>query len=94
MNATRTASGCPALTADAGLAGSAAAHSAQMRDEGGLSAKGLPRRAAAVASGLSDPDAVVRIWLASPEDRAALTHCSRTSAGVGVVDGWWTLLLA
>jgi hypothetical protein len=45
-----------------------------------------------VGDGSTDPAAVAADWLADSDD--ALTDCSLTTVGVGVVDGWWTLLLA
>jgi hypothetical protein len=47
----------------------------------------------AVAEG-EDASSVVTGWLADPTAGAALLDCSRTSAGVAVVDDWWTALVA
>ena len=85
----RTAAGCDALTVDAGLAQAATAHSTAMRDQAALLA---PPGPGAVAGALTDPATVAGSWLADAE--ATLTDCALTTAGVGVVDGWWTLLLA
>ena len=87
VNTARTAAGCAALTADAGLASLAARHSAAMRD-GGSPPDGASRTAV-VATG-TDPAAVADDLLAD----AALLDCSLTTAGVGTTDGFWTLLAA
>ena len=87
VNSARTDAGCSALTVDAVLAETAIAHSTAMRDQATL--RPPPGRGTVTAGG-ADPAAVAAEWLA---DRGGkLTECSATSAGVGVVDGWWTLL--
>jgi uncharacterized protein YkwD len=90
VNAERAALGCDALTSDAGLAAAAQAHSATMGATGVL---GLDAPVGAVAQGV-DAQSVVGGWLADTTVSAALLDCSRTSAGIAVVDGWWTALLA
>jgi hypothetical protein len=47
-----------------------------------------------VAQGPPDAQAAVSGWLGDATDSATLLDCSTTSAGVAVVDGWWTFLLA
>ena len=89
MNAERAALGCPALMADAGLATAAQARSAAMSASGVLGLDGL---VGAVAQG-ADAQSVVTGWLADVAG-APLLDCSTTTAGVAVVDGWWTALLA
>ncbi len=89
LDAARASSGCAPLTADADLDGSAAAHSAAMAARASLVE---PPGAGAVAGALTDPAAVAAAWLADPA--VPLADCSLTTAGVAVVDGWWTLLLA
>ena len=83
----RTAAGCAPLVRDAALAGAATGHSTAMRDAAGL----LPPAGTGLVAGpLTDPAAVAVGWLADPA--LALTDCALTTAGVAVVDGWWTLL--
>ena len=89
VNAARTAAGCEDLTAEAELAEAATAHSTGMRDQAALL---TPPGTGAVVGGLTDPAAVAAGWQA--EAGATLTDCALTTAGVGVVDGWWTLLVA
>ena len=86
LNAARAAGGCDPLTEDAGLAGAAAEHSAAMRDQATLLP---PPGAGAVARALDDPAAG---WVA--DAAVPLADCTLTTAGIGVADGWWTLLLA
>ncbi|GAA3154668.1 hypothetical protein GCM10010531_02150 [Blastococcus jejuensis] len=98
INAERTAAGCAALVADAGLAVAAGAHSAAMSATGVLGLDGLDLAglggAAAVAAGRPTAQSAVAGWLADPADSATVLDCSRTSIGVGAVDGWWTALFA
>lgn len=98
INAERTAAGCAALVADAGLAATAGAHSAAMSATGVLGLDGLDLAglggAAAVAAGRPTAQSAVAGWLADPADSATVLDCSRTSIGVGAVDGWWTALFA
>ncbi len=89
VNAERAAQGCGVLVADAGLAAAAQAHSAAMSGGGLLGLDGL---IGAVAQG-ADATSVVGGWLADSSG-APLLDCSRTSAGIAVVDGWWTALVA
>ncbi|MGZ4606219.1 MAG: CAP domain-containing protein, partial [Blastococcus sp.] len=99
VNQERARTGCDVLTADDGLATTAQAHSAAMRDRGSLGLDDLDGvRAAAVAGGNADPADVVAGWLADPTDRAALLDCDLHTMGVGTADGdggpWWTAVLA
>ncbi|MGZ4548437.1 MAG: CAP domain-containing protein [Blastococcus sp.] len=99
VNRERARTGCDVLTADDGLATTAQAHSAAMRDRGSLGLDDLDGvRAAAVAGGNADPADVVAGWLADPTDRAALLDCDLHTMGVGTADGdggpWWTAVLA
>ena len=90
VNAERASLGCGALVADAGLAAAAQAHSAAMSASGVLGLDGL---VGAVAQG-PNAHSVVAGWLADTAASEALLDCSRTSAGIAVVDGWWTALPA
>lgn len=87
VNAARAASSCPPLVPDAVLAETATAHSTAMRDAAALAP---PAGAGLVAGEVTDPAAVAAGWLADPA--LSLTDCELTTAGVGAVDGWWTLL--
>lgn len=89
LNAERAAAGCGALVTDAGLAATAAAHSAAMSGTGVLGLDGL---VGAVAQG-TDATSVVDGWFADSAGDPLL-DCSWTSVGVAVVDGWWTALVA
>ncbi len=89
VNAERAALGCGVLVTDAGLAAAAQAHSAAMSGSGLLGLDGL---VGAVAQG-ADATSVVGNWFADSAG-AALLDCSRTSAGIAVVGGWWTVLVA
>jgi hypothetical protein len=89
VNAERAALGCTALVADAGLTAAAQAQSAAMSATGVLGLDGL---VGAVAQG-ADAQSVVTGWLADAAG-APLLDCSTTAAGIAVVDGWWTALLA
>lgn len=89
VNGERAALGCGALVADAGLAATAQAHSAAMSGSGLLDLDGL---VGAVAQG-ADATSVVGGWFAD-SSAAPLLDCARTSAGIAVVDGWWTALVA
>ena len=105
VNQARAGVACPALVADGGLAALAQAHSADMRKDGvlglltadGGSVLDLGARAASVARGSTDTDAVVAGWL-DGADGTAILDCGMTAVGVGVDRGgdgpWWTLLLA
>jgi uncharacterized protein YkwD len=101
VNQERAAAGCRPVSADGGLAGVAAAHSADMRDRGyfdhvnlaGLSpfdradAAGVSARAENIARGQADPAAVMTSWMNSPGHRANILDCSLTRLGVGIADG-------
>jgi uncharacterized protein YkwD len=89
VNDARTSAGCEALTADAGLASLAAEHSARMRDDHEVDAPSSGDETWAVATG-SDPTTVAGDWLGDDD----LLDCDLTSAGVGAVDGFWTLVAA
>jgi len=89
VNTERAALGCGALGSDGGLAETAEAHSAAMSGSGLLDLDGL---VGAVAQG-ADASSVVSGWISDPAG-APLFDCSRTSAGLAVVDGWWTALVA
>lgn len=98
VGAERRAAGCDAGIADAELAAAAEAHSATMSATGALGVDGLDLAgrgvAAVVAHGPPDARSAVAGWLTDPADRTVLLDCSRTAIGVGVVDGWWTAVLA
>jgi uncharacterized protein YkwD len=101
MNQQRASAGCGALVADAGLAGLARAHSADMRDRkffdhtnpDGLSpfdrgaAAGVPVRAENIAFGQPDAAAVMADWMNSSGHRANILDCRYTKLGVGVAYG-------
>ncbi|WP_241038512.1 CAP domain-containing protein [Blastococcus litoris] len=101
VNAERAAAGCGALSADAGLANVARAHSADMRDRGffdhvnldGLDPfdraerAGLSARAENIAWGQRSPAEVMDSWMNSPGHRANILNCSLTRLGVGVAEG-------
>ncbi|RBY93354.1 CAP domain-containing protein [Blastococcus sp. TF02A-30] len=101
VNQERAAVGCGAVSADAGLARVAAAHSADMRDRGffahtnlsGLDpfdrarAAGLSARAENIAQGQPDAAAVMDAWMNSSGHRANILDCSLTRLGVGIADG-------
>jgi uncharacterized protein YkwD len=101
VNQERAAAGCRPLSADSGLAGVAAAHSADMRDRGYFdhvnlsgqspfdraSAAGLTARAENIARGQADAAAVMSSWMKSPGHRANILDCSLTRLGVGIADG-------
>jgi uncharacterized protein YkwD len=90
VNAERAALGCGELVANRGLAVAAQAHSATMDASGVLELDGL---VGAAAQGV-DAESVVAGWLADTDAGALLLDCSRTSAGIAVVDGWWTALVS
>ncbi|MCV2488489.1 CAP domain-containing protein [Geodermatophilus sp. YIM 151500] len=113
VNAERAEQGCAPVVADAGLAGIARAHSADMRDRGffdhrdpdGRSPSDRAARAGVpgvqaenIAVGPDDAATVMRVWLDSPDHRAAILDCELGTLGVGVADGpggpWWTQLFA
>ena len=101
VNQERAAAGCPPLAADSRLAAVAAAHSADMRDQGyfdhvnlaGLSpfdraeAVGLSARAENIARGQGDAAAVMASWMDSAGHRSNILDCGLTRLGVGVADG-------
>jgi uncharacterized protein YkwD len=101
VNVQRAAAGCGALTADAGLATLARAHSADMRDRNffdhvnpdGLdpfqrgSRAGVVVHAENIAYGQPDPAAVMDAWMNSPGHRANILDCGLTRLGVGVAEG-------
>lgn len=102
VNAERAAAGCGPVAADAGLAGVARAHSADMRDRGYFShttpegRSPWDRAAAAGVSGASaeniaqghgDAASVVAGWMDSPGHRANILDCANTRLGVGVAQG-------
>jgi uncharacterized protein YkwD len=90
VDAARLDLGCAPLAADPGLATTAAAHSAAMRDAGTLTAPSPEGLAVALTATGADADAVAADWLGG--EGAGLLGCDVTSAGAAVVDGWWTLL--
>jgi uncharacterized protein YkwD len=94
LNAERAAAGCGALVLDGGLAAIAQAHSAAMSASGDLDLDDLDVAGAVVAEGRPTAQSAVAGWLADPDDSAVLLDCSRTTAGVAAVDGWWTTVLA
>ncbi|WP_233498452.1 CAP domain-containing protein [Blastococcus sp. TF02A-26] len=101
VNQQRAAAGCAAVTADAGLAAVARAHSADMRDRGFFdhtnpdrqdpfdraAAAGSSARAENIARGQADAAAVMQAWMTSPGHRANILNCGLTRLGVGVADG-------
>jgi len=102
VNAERATAGCGPVASDAGLAGVARAHSADMRDRGyfshttpdGLSpwdraaAAGVAGASAEnIAQGYPDAASVVAGWMDSPGHRANILDCSNTRLGVGVAQG-------
>ena len=101
VNVQRAAAGCGALTADAGLASLARAHSADMRDRSffdhvnpdGLDPfqrgdkAGITVHAENIAYGQPDPAAVMDAWMNSPGHRANILDCDLTRLGVGVAEG-------
>ncbi len=101
VNQERAAAGCRPVSADGGLAGVAAAHSADMRDRGYFdhvnlagqspfdraSAAGVSARAENIARGQADAAAVMSSWMKSPGHRANILDCSLTRLGVGIADG-------
>jgi uncharacterized protein YkwD len=97
INARRADAGCAALAADPALTTAAQAHSAAIAASGELDSDDLDElggAAAILAESRANSNSVVAGWLADPADSAALLDCSRTGAGIAVVDGWWTTLLA
>ncbi|MCZ2806416.1 CAP domain-containing protein [Modestobacter sp. VKM Ac-2983] len=102
VNAERAAAGCTPVSADAGLATVARAHSADMRDRGYFShvdpegldpfararAAGLGHaRAENIAAGQPDATAVMAAWMTSPWHRANVLDCDLRTLGVGVATG-------
>ncbi|RBY91693.1 hypothetical protein DQ244_10375 [Blastococcus sp. TBT05-19] len=101
VNEHRAQAGCGPLTADAGLAAVATAHSAAMRDLGFFShndpngrdpfaraeAAGQTARAENIARGQQDAAAVVQAWMDSPGHRANILDCSLRRHGLGLVTG-------
>jgi uncharacterized protein YkwD len=102
VNEARAGAGCAAVTADAGLAGVARAHSAGMRDRGffdhtdldGLSpfdradrAGVTNARAENIARGQQDAAAVMEAWLTSPGHRQNILNCDYRTMGLGVATG-------
>jgi uncharacterized protein YkwD len=102
VNRERATAGCAPVVADAGLAGVARAHSADMRDRGYFShttpeglgpfdrarAAGVGyARAENIARGQADPAAVMQSWMNSAGHRANILDCSLTKLGVGVAEG-------
>ena len=102
VNAERAAAGCPAVTADEGLAAVARAHSADMRDRGYFShvdpegrdpfararAAGVgSARAENIARGQADAAAVMAAWMDSPGHRRNVLDCGLRTLGVGVATG-------
>jgi uncharacterized protein YkwD len=108
VNQHRAARGCPALVWDDGAARVALAHSEDMArrryfshtsPEGRtpfdrLDAAGIRWSTAAenIAQDPRGPDAVVRVWLASPGHRANIENCRLTRHGVGLSGDRWTHL--
>jgi hypothetical protein len=60
-----------------------------MSNDDELDAPSSDHEAWAVATG-NDPSAVAKDWL----DDDSLLDCGLTNAGVGAVDGYWTLVAA
>ncbi|MCZ2848437.1 CAP domain-containing protein [Modestobacter sp. VKM Ac-2978] len=102
VNAERTSAGCAPVSADAGLAAVARAHSADMRDRGyfdhvtpeGLDPSARARaagigyaRAENIASGQPDAAAVMAAWMSSPGHRQNILNCQLRTLGVGVATG-------
>ncbi|WP_241176173.1 CAP domain-containing protein, partial [Modestobacter sp. KNN46-3] len=102
VNAERAAAGCAAVSADAGLAAVARAHSADMRDRDYFShvtpegldpfararAAGIGyARAENIASGQPDAAAVMAAWMSSPGHRQNILNCQLRTLGVGVAAG-------
>lgn len=102
VNVERAAAGCAPVSADAGLATVARAHSADMRDRGYFShvspdgldpfararAAGLGHaRAENIAAGQPDATAVMAAWMTSPGHRANILDCDLRTLGVGVATG-------
>ncbi len=102
VNAERSAAGCAPVTADAGLAAVARAHSLDMRDRGffdHVNPDGLDpfdraeragvtnARAENIAWGQADAAAVMASWMDSPGHRANILDCGLATMGVGVVTG-------
>jgi uncharacterized protein YkwD len=91
----RSEAGCAGSDIDTGLAELARAQSAEMKKDGALAP--LDHARGVVASGETDPNAVVADWLADSGARATVLDCSATKLGVGVANGhggpWYTLTL-
>ncbi|TKJ35656.1 CAP domain-containing protein [Blastococcus sp. CCUG 61487] len=101
VNQARASAGCGPVSADAGLASVAAAHSADMRDRGFFDhvnlagqdpfdrarAAGVVARAENIARGQADAAAVMDSWMNSPGHRANILDCGLTRLGVGIADG-------
>ena len=102
VNAERSAAGCAPVTADAGLAAVARAHSADMRDraffdhvnpdgldpfERAEAAAQTNARAENIAYGEPDPAAVMTAWMDSSGHRANILDCGLRALGVGVAEG-------
>ncbi len=102
VNTERATAGCAPVSADAGLATVARAHSADMRDRGYFShvtPEGLDpfararaagfghARAENIASGQPDAAAVMAAWMASPGHRQNILDCDLRTLGVGVATG-------
>ncbi|MFF8471256.1 sigma-70 family RNA polymerase sigma factor [Streptomyces griseus] len=113
VNTLRAANGCPELETDPRLTEVAQRHSDDMAarnyfDHTDSSGRGAGDRVEAagydwsavgetIATGMSDPAAVVEEWRADP-DRGALLNCDFVHVGVGIADSprgpYWTQVLA
>ncbi|MGY5884811.1 CAP domain-containing protein [Modestobacter lacusdianchii] len=102
VNTERAAAGCAPVSADAGLAAVARAHSADMRDRdffdhvnpdgvdpfARAEAAGVGyARAENIAAGQPDAAAVMADWMASPGHRKNILNCELRTLGVGVATG-------
>ncbi|WP_308128040.1 CAP domain-containing protein [Modestobacter italicus] len=102
VNTERAAAGCAPVSADAGLAAVARAHSADMRDRdffdhvnpdgvdpfARAEAAGVGyARAENIAAGQPDAAAVMADWMASPGHRKNILNCDLRTLGVGVATG-------
>lgn len=114
VNTLRAANGCPRLATDPRLTRVARQHSADMAARNYFghtdsSGRGMGERVEAagyawsavgetIATGTSDPEAVVEEWRAGPDRGRALFNCAFTHVGVGLADSprgpYWTQVLA
>lgn len=91
MNQERARYGCPALSEDGVLDGTAQQHSADMASRGGDPY--VARGGENVARGPTSADRVVAQWMSSGDTQQNILNCGFTRAGVGLVTaGWyWTV---